>query len=269
MDRACEYLTEELIQRFLASLEQGGYSQRSLRSYRYTLSRLWEYLPNPKVIEVDTCGQWRDWMCEQGFAPRTVNSRIAAMNSLLEYIGHRDWQGKKMPIPKDDIQPELTRSEYLRLLSSAKLLGRRRTYLLIKTIGGAGIRLQELPQLTAESVCHGVIELDNNNHLARRVIRLPSTLQKELLEYAQSKGITAGPIFVTRKKKPIDRTAIQHEINSLANHAKVDENKANPRALWKMYQITQERIQNDLRILAEQTYERMLENEQLIVGWDR
>ena len=39
--------------------------------------------------------------------------------------------------------------EYLRLLSTAKLMGRERTYFIIKTICCAGVRVQELSQIPA------------------------------------------------------------------------------------------------------------------------
>ena len=66
----------------------------------------------------------------------------------MQYLGHREWQMGDFHRDKGNIQPELSRTEYLRLLSAAKHLGKEKAYLLIKTLGGAGMRVQELPQLT-------------------------------------------------------------------------------------------------------------------------
>ena len=65
----------------------------------------------------------------------------------------------------------------------------------------------------------------------------------------------------------MDRSNVNHSIRRLSREAKVAEEKANPRCLWKMYQSTQERLQANVAVLIEQAYERMLEQEQLTVGW--
>lgn len=263
-----EYLTAEVIDRFLGYLVGRGCSKGSLDTYQRCLTALYTYLPEPKELTADTSAQWREWLGEQGFSQRTVNNRVSVLNSLLEYLEHRDWQSKNLSMPPDDVQPELTRAEYLRLLSAARLLEKKKTYLLVKTLGGAGLRLQELPQLTVEAVSRGTVRLDYHNQVSSRVLHLPRLLREELLAYCQEEHILSGPVFVTNSGKLMNRAVIQKCISVLASAARVDEAKANPRCLWKMYQSTQEGIQNSLRVLAEQTYERMLETEQLTVGWD-
>ena len=46
------------------------------------------------------------------------------------------------------------------------------------------------------------------------------------------------------------------------------EEKCNPRCLRKLYQATQAEIDRSVRLLAEQAWDRMMEDEQLTVGWD-
>ena len=47
----------------------------------------------------------------------------------------------------------------------------------------------------------------------------------------------------------------------------MDGEKANPRCLWKMYQETCQGIRANVAVLIEQSYQRMLEDEQLSMGW--
>lgn len=262
-----EYLTKELIHHFLNYLMEKGCSKSSLDTYRRVLIMLDDYIPDSKELTSRTAVQWCEWMNEKGYSQRTINHRLSVLNSLLEYLGHRDWQSKNLPVV-DDIQPELTRAEYLRLLSAARRLGKKRTYLLIKTLGGAGIRLQELPQLTMEAVTQGTVRLESFNQGTIRLLHLPRLLQRQLLEYCQENGVLSGPIFLSRTGRMMNRTAIQNCISRLAGAARVDEEKANPRCLWRMYLSTQQGIENDLRLMVEQTYDRMLEAEELTVGWD-
>ena len=263
-----EKLTSETLETFLAHLSGQGCSQISLQEYRRTLKMLCTCLSGEKRLSSKSGVKWKIWLEEQGFSPRTINMRISVWNSLVRYLGHRDWQVEDFNCIQNDIQPELTRQEYLRLLSTAKQLGQIKVYLLIKTLGGVGLRIQELPQLTAEAVRQGSVRLESQNGASIRVLHLPAVLRRELLEYMSREGITEGPVFVTSGGKPVDRSNVGHSIRKLSRDARVAEEKANPRCLWKMYQTTQEGIQANVAILIEQAYERLLEQEQLTVGWE-
>ena len=81
-------------------------------------------------------------------------------------------------------------------------------------------------------------------------------------------GIVKGPVFATAGGKPIDRSNVGHSIKRVGRDAQVAEEKVNPRCLWKMYQSIQQGIQANVAVFMEQAYERMLEQEQLTVGWE-
>ena len=113
---------------------------------------LYRYLPGDKIIGEATAPLWKRHLEEKGFSPATVNSHLSVWNSFLQYLGRRQWQMEDFNRETERIQPELSRREYLRLLAAAKQLGKEKSYLLIKTLGGAGMRIQELPQLTVEAL---------------------------------------------------------------------------------------------------------------------
>lgn len=264
-----EILTPEMLESFLVDLSDRGRSQVSLQEYRRTLTMICScFSLGDSKITAESGGRWKRWLEAQGLSPRTVNMRISVWNSLMQYLGHRDWQVAEFNSLKEDVQPELTRTEYLRLLSTAKHLGQERVYLLVKALGGVGLRIQELSQLTAEAVCQGTVQLERQNGASTRVLHLPIVLQRELMEYMSREGITNGPVFTTAKGKPMDRSNVNHSIRRLSREARVAEEKANPRCLWKMYQSTQKGLQANVAVLIEQAYERMLEQEQLAVGWE-
>ena len=147
-----ERLTQERIEGYLSYLSGKGRSRSSLESYRRILLGLYEYLPEEKSIGNKTGPEWKAYLKNQGFSAATVDNRMSAWNSFMQYLGHREWQMEDFCREKGNIQPELSRTEYLRLLSAAKHLGKEKAYLLIKTLGGAGMRIQEIPQLTVEAV---------------------------------------------------------------------------------------------------------------------
>ncbi len=269
MNMTGEKLTLEVIEEFLESLRQKNRGKSSLDTYRRSLAGLYAWLPEDKLLEKDTGVRWRRWMLEEkGFSHVTVNTQVSIMNTFLRYIGHRDWQVEEF-VRKPAEQPELSREEYLRLLSAARKLGRERSYLLIKTMGGAGVRVQEMSQVTAEAVFSGTVELDSHNKQRLRTLYIPEPLRRELMEYMQRHHIKSGPVFLTRDGKPLSRSMIHHYVSAISQDAKVDSEKANPRCLWKMYQSIQEGIRVDIDRLVRQTYEQIVENEQVSIGWDK
>lgn len=259
-------LTEEEIEEYIQSLNQKGLCEASIQNYRATLRKLGSYLQEDKQIGRMTAARWARHLEEEGYEARTINARISVLNSFLMHAGKREWQLCGFQRQPKDVQPELSREEYRRLLSTARLLGKERVYLLIKTLGGAGVRMQELSQVTVEAVQKGVIRVSCHNQ--KRNLYMPAVLQKELLDFAKREGIRKGPLFVTRKGGPLSRSSVYHSVNGISKDAKVPEEKVNPRCLWKMYQNTYAGIQFHYARIAEQSYERMLMEEQLVLGWE-
>ena len=64
------------------------------------------------------------------------------------------------------------------------------------------------------------------------------------------------------------RSSVWNSVNSVASTARVQPEKANPRCLQRMYQTTYQGVWDNVAALTEQAYQRMLEEEQLTVGWD-
>lgn len=267
-------ITPEMITEFLESMAKKGRSKGSLESYGRALQSLYEYLPHEKIIAEETGEIWRKWMLEeQNFSQRTANMRISVFNSFLQHLGKRQWQTAQFSQAADKqtidrMQPELTRAEYLRLLSAAKRAEREKSYLIIKVLGSAGIRVQELPQLTVEAVEQGSAVFSSHNGMRQRLVHIPRVLQRELNAYIDREHIRKGPVFAAEDGTPLTRTAVYHYVNSVSQDAGVEQKKVNPRCLLKMYDSTRQEIEVTIQILIEQSYESLLEQEQIAIGWE-
>ena len=252
-------LTQRQIDDFLQHLAHKGCRKASLEKYRRDLTRFRLMLPEDRCVRWDTVPRWREALMDRGYAPRTINSNVAEVNGLLDFLGHRECQLPGQLDVGEDCQPELTRSEYLRLLAAARALDRERTYLLVKLFAITGVGVQDVPLVTVEAVRAGTApELD---------IRFPAFLREELLDYCRRNGVEHGPVFVTRNGRPMYRTAVFDSIQRLSRDACVPEEKCNPRCLRKLWQTTQADLAENVRWLVEQTHERLLEQEQRAIGW--
>ena len=260
-------VTWEEVCRYLDSLAARGRRRETIQVYRPKLEAFYRFLPEDKRITADTLELWRAALLREGYSPGTANTHVSAANGLLAYLGRRDLQLIGQLDTEEEIQPELSRTEYLRLLATARNLGRERTYLMVKVFALTGIRVSELNRVTVRAVEEGRV-LTACDGRAQYVL-IPACLRKELTVYLRRVGITAGPVFVTRSGRPMRRTQVSGEIRTLCRDARVDGDKSSPRCLRRLYQVTQERIRDSVQILAEQAHERMLEEEQLTVGWEQ
>lgn len=260
-------VTWEEVCRYLDSLAARGRRRETIQVYRPKLEAFYHFLPEDKRVAADTLELWRAALLREGYSPGTANTHVSAANGLLAYLGRRDLQLIGQLDTEEEIQPELSRTEYLRLLATARNLGRERTYLMVKVFALTGIRVSELNRVTVRAVEEGRV-LTACDGRAQYVL-IPACLRKELTVYLRRVGITAGPVFVTRSGRPMRRTQVSGEIRTLCRDARVDGDKSSPRCLRRLYQVTQERIRDSVQILAEQAHERMLEEEQLTVGWEQ
>ena len=261
-------LTPESIDGYLEHLRSVGRVQGTLDSYRRKIGRLYQTLPEEdKSIRQDTLPWWREKLAEEGCSAAGINQFVIVVNGYLGYMGARDLQVTDRLESAEEPQLELTRSEYLRLLSAARVLGREQAYLLVKVFGNSDLPVQELSRLTVEAARGGMISI--SRRCSKEIIRFPGAVCRELLDYAERQGIRSGPIFLTRAGKLIDRTYAAQSIRRLCPAAQVPEEKGNPRCLRKMYQTTRDGIERNVALLVERAQDRLLEEEQLTVGWEK
>ena len=184
----------------------------------------------------------------------------------MDYVHARELQLPDTLKASRRPQPELIRKEYLRLLATARALGKERVYLLVKVLGKTDLPVHELEHLTVEATQTGMLSIGSGG--SREVIRLPASICRELLGYAERKNIRSGPIFRTREGMPMSRNNVTMGILQLCVAAGMPEEKGSPRCLRKLYQSTRASIERSISLLIDQAQERFLEEEQLTVGWE-
>ena len=122
-------------------------------------------------------------------------------------------------------------------------------------------QLEPEPSIQADLVRAGRLSVLDKGR--RKYLSIPTCLRRELLDYVRWQGLRTGPVFVTRNGKAMSRTQVTSAIQSLCRDAQVEKAKCNPRCLRKLYLATRSEIERNVRILAEQAYEQILDAEQL------
>ena len=187
---------------------------------------------------------------EQGYAIRSINSMLASVNSLLDFLGWSDCKVKNLRFQRQIYcaeEQELTKVEYLRLLEASK--NKEQLNLVIQTICGTGIRVSELRFFTVEAVSRGEVTVQCKSKT--RTILVPGKLKKLLLSYARRHGIRSGTVFITGGGKPLDRSNIWAQMKQLYKAARVDPSKIFPHNLRKLFARTFYGIEKDIAKLAD------------------
>lgn len=193
---------------------------------------------------------WKKHLMENGYAVRSINSMLASVNSLLDFLELSACKVKSIRTQRQTYcteEKELTKTEYLQLLAASKK--NEQLNLVIQTICGTGIRVSELQYFTVEAIRHGEVTVDCKNKT--RTILVPGRLKNVLLNYAKRRNIRSGAIFITRTGKTLNRSNIWAAMKKLCEAAGVQPSKVFPHNLRKLFARTFYGIEKDIAKLAD------------------
>ena len=195
---------------------------------------------------------FKEQLIERKYATRSINSMLASLNSFFEFLGWDDCKVRNIKFQKQiycEEEKELTKAEYMRLVSAAKSQHNERLNLILQTICGTGIRVSELSYITVEAVKKG--EAIVSCKAKTRRVFIVKELRKRLSRYAKERHIESGTIFVTANGKPMNRTNIWREMKSLCEEANVSPEKVFPHNLRHLFARTFYGIEKDIAKLAD------------------
>lgn len=243
-------ITPELIGQFSAFLWEQEKSAATISKYTHNLQVLCQYLDQAALTKPALIG-WKEHLSEH-YRAATINTMLAALNSLLDFCGWQELKVKPLRIQKtmfSSAERELTRNEYARLIHAAEAGGSKRLSLLLQTICATGIRISELKFITAEALRTGRAEINCKGK--RRTVFIPDRLRRMLVKYQKSRQKTDGPVFTTNKGKPLDRSNIWREMKALSKAAGVKPEKVFPHNLRHLFARTYYTMEKDLSRLAD------------------
>lgn len=262
-------ITKALIEEYLRLLKEKGRKESSIGVARRTLYRWYESLPADKLLPEEAMDQWAELLRDKQLEEKTVVNNMAVLNPFLKYLEdpniiqergvHKE---KKMAAQEH----ALTQSEYQRLLHTTKVIGHKRTYLLIKAICRLGIRSSEIAELTVDDVQQGELRITRRVHA--RAIKIYEPVRSDLLAYAAERGIDEGPIFITKDGAPMQHFLIWKEIKKECRRIGLPEDKGTPESLYGTYLETQATFGAETVDDIDKRYLAFLQEEEAVVGWD-
>ena len=234
---------------FRAYLIREEKSVATIEKYLRDTYAFFEYADGREITK-ELAVAYKNELQKKNYAVRSINSMLASINSLLDFMDWTDCKVKTLRCQRQTYcaeEKELTKAEYMRLLEASKQ--QEQLNLVIQTICGTGIRVSELRYFTVEAIHSGEITVQCKNKT--RTILVPGKLKKLLLNYAKHCGIKSGIIFVTKSGKPLDRSNIWAQMKRLCTAAGVNPSKVFPHNLRKLFARTFYGIEKDIAKLAD------------------
>ena len=243
-------ITVELINQFKNYLINEEKSQATIEKYIRDITAFMVWASN-RVIDKTLVIEYKNVIIES-YAPASANSMLSSINSFFMYVEWYECKVKTFKVQKQifaDKNKELTKSEYEKLLKTAKNKNNEKLYLLMQTICGTGIRVSELRYITKDSVIRRQATINCKGKM--RVVILPEKLCAALRKYANEQKIMNGSIFVSKNGKPLDRSNIWKMLKSLCEDAGVSKDKVFPHNFRHLFARTYYSIEKDVVRLAD------------------
>lgn len=167
-------ITQNQIQSFYQYLIREEKSTATVEKYLRDARAFVVYVGGEAVTK-EVVMAYKKYLQMKEYAVRSINSMLASLNSLLDFLGWSDCKVKAIKQQKQTYcaeEKELSKAEYMRLLEAAKK--KPQLQLVMQTICGTGIRVSELRFFTVEDVKQG--EVIVNCKGKTRTILIPGKL---------------------------------------------------------------------------------------------
>lgn len=239
------------IQKFGVYLQEQERAPKTVQKYLRDLEQFYLWLPNGKQMDKSVVISYKNYLT-QTHTPGGVNTILAALNGFFRFQGWQDCVVKTLRIQRrvfSDPNSELSKEEYFRLVETARKKNDAQMELLLQLMASTGIRVSEIQYVTAEALEESCIQIWLKGKI--RTILLPGKLNNKLHGYQLRQGITAGPIFLTKKGYPLDRRIIWRKMKGLCAEAGILESKVFPHNLRHLFARSFYECQNDIVKLAD------------------
>ena len=244
-----EKLTIEKIEKFHEYLIREEKSTATVEKYLRDVRAFFKFTGNLPITK-ELVMSYKTALIEKNYAVRSINSMLASLNSLLDFLNLSECKVKSLKMQREAYcseEKELTKEEYLRLLKASE--EKPQLYLVMQTICSTGIRISELKYFTVEAIKKGEITVFCKGKI--RTILLPGKLKRRLVNYAKKNKVRTGSIFCTKNGKPLNRSNVWSQMKKLCKSAGVKSSKVFPHNLRKLFARTFYSIEKDIAKLAD------------------
>lgn len=246
-----QFVHLEEISKYRLYLMEMEKSPATIEKYLRDIRKFSIWLGADREVTKERVIEYKHALTER-YKTSSVNSMLVALNMFFHYLGWEQCCVRALKCQQQMFigsRKELKQEEYLRLVETALQKGQEQIALVMETIASTGIRISELRYITVEAVQQGYANV-NCKGKSRQVF-IVKELRKKLSKYLQQKKIKRGPIFLSQKGNPLDRSNIWTKMKKIAEIAGVNTVKVFPHNLRHLFARAYYHKNKDIFYLAD------------------
>jgi integrase len=232
------------LREYSAQLVTEELSERTRIKYVEDIMRYISYCGDANPMKKSSVIQYKQQLLRQ-YKVSTVNSYLISVNRFLGWLNRADCTVKTIRAQrKTGLENVLTFEEYTKLLAHCLKKQREKSYLLLRTLAGTGIRIGELAAITREAAEQKTATVIHKGK-SRRIF-LSGELSRLLLGYCKNRDITSGIIFRgKRENTALHPSGVWKSLKRIAAAAGVEADKVYPHSLRHLFaKIYMEKVGN-------------------------
>lgn len=221
----------EPLDKFRIYLENANKAPNTIRAYTYAVRQFLSLYP---AVNHEHLMLYKCFLIER-YKPQTVNLRIRAMNSYMEFL---KLPSGKIPMirlqRKSHLENVISQADYEYLKCCLLRDGKLQYYFTIRIMAATGMRVSELIQLRVSDVKKGYTDLCSKGNRIRRVY-IPKQVQNPCIRWLDNIGRTSGYVFLNRFGNPITATGIREQLNQFALRYNLDPAVVHPHSFRHLF----------------------------------
>jgi len=222
---------------YLKSLATSELSLHTRNKYSRDIIRFLAFITETQSLEKENVIAYKQHLIGM-YKISTVNSYLISLNRYFKWLRRNDLTVKTIKTQrKSGLENILTADEYTKLLMYCLSKRKDKTYLLLRTLAGTGIRVGELSSISRESAEHKIAAVTSKGK--HRRIFISSELSQLLLDYCHRQCIHSGIIFHgQRKDAALHPSGVWKALKRIAKAAGIDPSKVYPHSMRHLFAKT-------------------------------
>lgn len=224
-------LQADPLEQFRSYLEAQDKSANTIRSYLFAVR---QFFTLHKELTHESLMLHKCYLIER-YKPQTVNLRIRALNSYMEFEKRSD---SKILMVKQQhkifVENVISQADYEYLKNCLLRDGKFTYYFAVRIMATTGLRVSELIALTVEDMEDGYVNIYSKGNRMRRVY-IPKGVQKDCLCWLNNIERYHGPIFLNRLGQTITPAGIRDQFKSFAVHYGLDPSVVYPHSFRHLF----------------------------------
>lgn len=235
------------LENFQKQLEFENKSRHTIRAYLFTIRQFFELYPE---INSENLLLYKCYLIDH-YKPQTVNLRIRAINSYVEFI-HLSYPKMLMVrhSRKSFLENVISQADYEYLKNCLFQDEHMTYYFAVWIMATTGLRISELVLLQVEDVKRGFINLYSKGNHFRRVY-IPKTLRRACLKWLKESNRSSGHVFLNRFGNPIAPAGIRSQLQRFAVIYNLNPSVVHPHAFRHLFAKNFIDQCNDIALLSD------------------